>query len=160
MVPVGDGDGILLDLRYATAGNLTGRPIYARPVALLRPEAHAGLLAAAARAAVLGLRLKLFDAFRPLGVKVLAGAPVPEQALTAADYAEMAQAGIRWLGEIGLGSVRDPDEAAQHAQWARSAGLNSIGPASDKSPERPARRRGRRGGRGRRRKTETGDGES
>ena len=69
---------------------------------------------------------RCFDAFRPLGVKVLAGAPVPEQALTAADYAEMAQAGIRWLGEIGLGSVRDPDEAAQHAQWARSAGLNSM----------------------------------
>ena len=69
---------------------------------------------------------RCFDAFRPLGVKVLAGAPVPEQALTAADYAEMAQAGIRWLGEIGLGSVRDPDEAAQHAQWARAAGLNSM----------------------------------
>ena len=69
---------------------------------------------------------RCFDAFRPLGVKVLAGAPVPERALTAADYAEMAQAGIRWLGEIGLGSVRDPDEAAQHAQWARAAGLNSM----------------------------------
>ena len=69
---------------------------------------------------------RCFDAFRPLGVKVLAGAPVPERALGAADYTEMAAAGVRWLGEIGLGSVRDPEEAAQHAQWARAAGLNSM----------------------------------
>jgi enamidase len=69
---------------------------------------------------------RCFDAFRPLGVKVLAGAPVSERALGAADYIEMAAAGVRWLGEIGLGSVRDPEEAAQHAQWARAAGLNSM----------------------------------
>ena len=69
---------------------------------------------------------RCFDAFRPVGVKVLAGAPVPERGLTAADYAGMAQDGIRWLGEIGLGTVRDPEEAAQHAQWARAAGLNSM----------------------------------
>ncbi len=69
---------------------------------------------------------RCFDGFRPLGVKVLAGAPVSERVLTAADYAEMAGAGIRWLGEIGLGSVKDPGEAAEHAQWARAAGLNSM----------------------------------
>ncbi len=66
LVPVTADDGVSLDIRYATANNFTGKPIYLRPVALLRPEAHAALLAAAARAAVLGLRLKLFDAFRPL----------------------------------------------------------------------------------------------
>jgi len=66
LVPVTAADGILLDLRYATADKLTGRPIYQRPVALLRAEARAALLAAAARAAVLGLRLKIFDAFRPI----------------------------------------------------------------------------------------------
>ena len=56
----------MLDLRYASADNLTGAPIYRRPVALLRPEARSCLLAAAARAAVLGLQLRVFDAFRPL----------------------------------------------------------------------------------------------
>jgi len=66
LVPVTGEDGILLDIRYATADNITGAPIYARPVALLREEAHAALRAAAARAAVLGLGVKLFDAFRPL----------------------------------------------------------------------------------------------
>jgi D-alanyl-D-alanine dipeptidase len=63
---VTEDDGFLLDIRYATADNLTGAPIYTRPVALLRPEAHAMLLAAARRAAVLGLRIKVFDAFRPV----------------------------------------------------------------------------------------------
>lgn len=66
LLPLTEDDGVLLDLRYATAGNLTGRPIYRRPAALLRPEAHGRLLAAVARAAVLGLRIKVFDAFRPL----------------------------------------------------------------------------------------------
>ena len=61
-----EDDGLLLDVRYATADNLTGKPIYTRPVALLRSEARAGLLAAVARARVLGLQIKLFDAFRPL----------------------------------------------------------------------------------------------
>lgn len=66
LLPLTDADGVVLDLRYATADNLLGRPVYTQAVALLRPPAHAALLAAARRAAVLGLRLKIFDAFRPL----------------------------------------------------------------------------------------------
>ncbi len=66
LLTVNEDDGFLLDIRYATANNLTGAPIYTRPVALLRPEAHALLLAAGARAAVLGLQIKIFDAFRPI----------------------------------------------------------------------------------------------
>ena len=66
LIAMTEADGLLLDLRYATADNLLGRPVYDRPVALLRPEARAALLSAVGRADVLGLRLKLFDAFRPL----------------------------------------------------------------------------------------------
>jgi len=66
VLQVTEDDGFLLDIRYATAANLTGAPIYRRAVALLRPEAHALLLAAGRRAAVLGLRIKVFDAFRPI----------------------------------------------------------------------------------------------
>ena len=66
LVPVTQDDGVVIDLRYAMADNLVGQPIYARPVALLRPEAHAMLRAAAGRAAALGLCLRLFDAFRPM----------------------------------------------------------------------------------------------
>ncbi len=66
LVPVTEGDGVLIDLRYATANNLTGRAIYLRPVAMLRPEAHAMLRVAGVRALMLGLRLRVFDAFRPM----------------------------------------------------------------------------------------------
>ena len=64
--PITEADGFLLDLRYATSNNLLGRPVYSRAVALLRPEARRALIAAGARARALGLRLKVFDAFRPL----------------------------------------------------------------------------------------------
>jgi D-alanyl-D-alanine dipeptidase len=56
---------VLLDIRYATADNLTGAPIYTRPGCYLNIEA-AGLLQKAIQlAATMGLRLKVFDAFRP-----------------------------------------------------------------------------------------------
>jgi len=56
---------VLLDLRYATADNLTGAPIYRRAACFLNAEA-ADLLGKAVRlAAQLDLRLKIFDAFRP-----------------------------------------------------------------------------------------------
>ena len=69
---------------------------------------------------------RCFAAFRPMGCRVLAGAPVPERGLTEADYREMGAAGVRWLGEIGLGTVKDEAEVVEHARMARAAGLNSM----------------------------------
>ena len=57
--------GVLLEIAYATANNLTGRPIYARPACYLHEDAAAKLARAVALAQGLGLRLKIFDAFRP-----------------------------------------------------------------------------------------------
>jgi D-alanyl-D-alanine dipeptidase len=54
-----------LDLRYATADNLTGRPIFARPLCLLHPEAASRLRKAIILAAAQGFRLRIFDAYRP-----------------------------------------------------------------------------------------------
>lgn len=54
-----------LDLRYATADNLTGRPIFARPLCLLHPTAAIRLNTAIRLAAAQGLRLRIFDAYRP-----------------------------------------------------------------------------------------------
>lgn len=54
-----------IDLRYATADNLTGQPIYQRAVALLHPDALQALQRAAALAAAQDLRLRVFDAYRP-----------------------------------------------------------------------------------------------
>lgn len=52
-------------LAYATADNLTGAPIYTRPVCYLQEQAAELLRKAVHLAAPLGLRLKIFDAYRP-----------------------------------------------------------------------------------------------
>ena len=54
-----------LDLRYSIANNFTGRAIYQRGACYLNLEAAEKLRRAAALAAAIGLRFKVFDAFRP-----------------------------------------------------------------------------------------------
>lgn len=66
LVRVGEADGVTVDLRYATSETLTGQAIYSRPVAMLDLRAAALLAVAVRRAAVLGLRLRIYDAFRPI----------------------------------------------------------------------------------------------
>lgn len=56
---------VTLSIAYATADNFTGRPVYARPGCYLHPDAAQCLRAAIELARPLGLRLKVFDAFRP-----------------------------------------------------------------------------------------------
>lgn len=53
-------------LAYATPDNVTGKPIYARAEPQLHPDAAAALQRAVALAAPLGLRFRIFDAFRPM----------------------------------------------------------------------------------------------
>jgi D-alanyl-D-alanine dipeptidase len=54
-----------LCIAYASADNFTGAPIYARADGHLHEEAATLLTRAIGLAAELGLRLRLFDAFRP-----------------------------------------------------------------------------------------------
>ena len=54
-----------VDLRYATSENFTGKPVYANAQAWLHADAAQALARAIALAAALGLRFKVFDAFRP-----------------------------------------------------------------------------------------------
>ena len=54
-----------LAMSYATAENLMGRPIYRRAACFLHPDAAAALRRAIELARPLGLRLRIFDAFRP-----------------------------------------------------------------------------------------------
>ena len=70
-----------------------------------RPKDVVGLKALAITAQ------RAFDNFRPGGVKVLAGAPVIEKGMVEADFADLAKAGVKLLGEIGLGSVKAGAEA-------------------------------------------------
>jgi len=69
---------------------------------------------------------RAFQAFRPGGVKVLAGAPVLEHGMVENDFAELAMAGVKILGEVGLGSVKDGKTAHEMVGWARKYGIQST----------------------------------
>src|ERR1700676_1364846 len=62
---------------------------------------------------------RAFQAFRPGGVKIYAGAPVLEHGMVEDDFKELAAAGVKILGEVGLGSVKDGKTAHQMVSWAR-----------------------------------------
>src|SRR5438552_8685555 len=82
-----------------------------------RPKDIVGLKALAIVAA------KSYANFRPGGVKVHAGAPILELGLSEADFVEMAAAGVRLVGEIGLGSVKTGKDAAPMVRWAKAHGM-------------------------------------
>jgi len=69
---------------------------------------------------------RAYENFRPGGVKVLGGAPVIEKGMVESDFFEMAAAGVRLLGEVGLGSVKAGYEAKEMVAWARKAGIQST----------------------------------
>jgi D-alanyl-D-alanine dipeptidase len=56
---------IVLDLRYASANNFTGKPVYPVNAALLQGDTALKLAAANAELMERGYRLKLWDAYRP-----------------------------------------------------------------------------------------------
>ncbi len=69
---------------------------------------------------------RAFSAFRPGGVKLHAGAPVLEQGMVEDDFRELAEAGVRLLGEVGLGGVKQGEEAKRMVAWARKYGIQST----------------------------------
>ena len=85
-----------------------------------RPKDPAGAKALAILAA------KAWAGYRPGGMKVLGGAVILEKGLTEADFDEMAREGVKVVGEIGLGSVKDPEEAAAMCRWAKERGMTVM----------------------------------
>ena len=85
-----------------------------------RPKDVVGLKALAITAQ------RTFAALRPSGVKVLAGAPVIEHGMVEEDFRSLAEAGVKLLGEVGLGSVKDGPTARQMVGWARKYGMQST----------------------------------
>ena len=82
-----------------------------------RPKDPAGVKALAILAA------KAWGNVRPGGMKVLGGAVILEKGLTETDFDEMVAGGVKVVGEIGLGSVKDPAEAAEMCRWAKTRGM-------------------------------------
>lgn len=85
-----------------------------------RPKDVVGLKALAITAQ------RSFAALRPSGVKVHAGAPVIEHGMVEEDFRSLAEAGVKLLGEVGLGSVKDGETARQMVCWARKHGIQST----------------------------------
>jgi enamidase len=82
-----------------------------------RPKDIVGLKALAVVAA------KAYANLRPAGVKVHGGAPILELGMVEQDFAEMARAGVKLVGEIGLGSVKTGKDAAPMVRWAKQHGM-------------------------------------
>src|SRR6185503_18137103 len=82
-----------------------------------RPKDIVGLKALAIVAA------KAYGNLRPAGVKVHGGAPILELGLEERDFADMAAAGVKLVGEIGLGSVKTGAQAAPMVAWAKQHGM-------------------------------------
>lgn len=85
-----------------------------------RPTDPAGVKALAV------LAQRSFQKLRPGGVKVHGGAVILEQGLTEADFAELAANGVWLVGEVGLGSIKKPAEAAPMVRWAKAQGMKVM----------------------------------
>ncbi|WP_422368421.1 amidohydrolase family protein [Pelagibius sp.] len=85
-----------------------------------RPKDIVGLKALAVTAQ------RSFSNLRPGGVKVHAGAPVIEKGMEEQDFKELSEAGVKLLGEVGLGGVKQGDEAKKMVAWARKYGIQST----------------------------------
>jgi enamidase len=85
-----------------------------------RPKDPAGTKALAILAA------KSFNNFRPGGAKVVGGALILEKGLTKADFEEMAREGVRTVGEIGLGTIKNPEDAIPMVKWAKECGMTIM----------------------------------
>lgn len=85
-----------------------------------RPKDPKGVVALAITAQ------RCFSAFPIGGVKMHAGAPILEKGMVEEDFKEMSEAGVKLLGEIGLGGVKAGQEAKQMVDWARKYGIQST----------------------------------
>ena len=85
-----------------------------------RPKNAAGLKALAIIAA------QSFANVRPAGVKVQGGGLILDPAMTEQDFKELAEAGVKHLGEIGLGTVTDWELAGKMVGWAHKYGMKVM----------------------------------
>ncbi len=69
---------------------------------------------------------RIFQNFRPGGVKIHGGAPIIEHGMVEEDFRDLAAAGVKLLGEVGLGSVKDGRTAHEMVAWARKYGIQST----------------------------------
>jgi enamidase len=64
--------------------------------------------------------------YRPGGAKVQGGGLLLQEGLTEGDFEELATAGVRHLGEVGLGGYHDWDRIAEMVLWAKRSGMKVM----------------------------------
>ena len=69
---------------------------------------------------------KAWGSYRPGGMKVRGGGLLLQAGLTEADFEEMATAGVKHLGEVGLGGFHDWDQVAEMVRWAKRCGMTVM----------------------------------
>jgi len=72
------------------------------------------------------LASKAFYNLRPAGVKVHAGALLLERGLTEEDFAQVAEAGVRLVGEIGISGIVQPVDSEPMVRWAQKHGMKVM----------------------------------
>ena len=88
-----------------------------------------------------------FWTLRPGGVKIHAGAPVIENEMVEDDFKELAAAGVKLPGEVGLGGVKGRPTARKMVGWARKYGIRARStPRRSSIPELRPDRQGRGAG--------------
>lgn len=63
---------------------------------------------------------------RPGGVKLHGGALILEKGLVEKDFEELAAEGLWLVGEVGLGSIKSPEDAAPMVKWAKKNGFKVM----------------------------------
>jgi len=82
-----------------------------------RPKDPAG-----AKALAIAISKSYYNA-PPSGVKVHGGAVILEKGMTEEDFIEMKAQGVWLVGEVGLGSIKKPEDAAPMVEWAHKYGF-------------------------------------
>lgn len=86
-----------IDLKYATADNITGAPIYREARCLLHTEAVTALAKSISIAQLAGLQLVVYDAYRPSRRRRYCGMPVPTRSMLSMSRLVPITVGVRPL---------------------------------------------------------------
>ena len=120
-------------LAYATPENVTGAPIYAHARCYLHHEAAAALDRAIALARPLGLRFRVFDAFRPSEAQWVLWNKFPNP-----EFLADPRRGSPHSRGVAVDLTLIDDAAARNWRWAPAS---TISVRSRTTPVSPSRRR-------------------
>lgn len=122
---------ILLDIRYATTNNFTGRPVYPSAKALLRRATARKLALVQAELETQQLGIKVYDAYRPLAVQKQFWAIMPDERYVAdprkgsrhnrGSAVDVTLVRLDTGGELSMPSGYDDFSVKAHYTWTNAS---------------------------------------